>query len=542
MAGRDHEFDVLVIGSGMGGILCARPLVRAGLRVGMLERGDWVPRDQRNQDASGSLELTPFFSADQAYGRVGGRGIRPVRSTSCVGGQAVFFGGVALRYREEDFQVDPAIAGDSGARWPFGYDTFEPQYAAVERLLDVAGDPGGDPTAPWRSERYPQGPAALSPIAQRLAVAGRQVGLEASRLPLTINYRPGPRACARCGSCDSYACGLGAKNDPAARVLPDLLTGGMDLRPRTVAVRLEQRAGRVTGVVCFDLTRGRWVTYRASAYVLAAGALATPHLLLASGLERLNPAGHAVGRYLMRHVNAIVFGVFPAPLEGYDRFHKQLAFFGHYLGAADGGPEGRRGLLQQIHPPPRGLVRAHLPGPLGALGCAVIPRMTGLLAIGEDQPRAENRITLDHAVRDRYGLPRALVLHAYSARDQAVRGALVRAAVRLLRRAGALAHYVHRIDTFSHAVGTVRMGADPATAPLDADGRFRGLANLYVADGSALPTAAAVNPALTIGANALRVGARVRTSLMSEEPSHGHQRRTAAAPRVLRMRPGRRHA
>jgi choline dehydrogenase-like flavoprotein len=542
MTGREREYDVLIIGSGMGGILCAGPLVRAGLRVGMLERGDWVPRDMRSQEASGSLELTPFFSADQAYGMVHGRRIRLRRATSCVGGQAVFFGGVALRYREEDFLVDPAIAGDSGACWPFGYDAFEPYYAATERVLDVAGDPGGDPTAPWRSDDYPQEPAALSPIAQRLAAAGRQIGLEASRLPLTINYRPGPSACVRCGSCDSYACGLGAKNDPAARVLPELLTGGLDLRPRTVAVRLEQHAGRVTGVVCFDLTRGAWVTYRASAYVLAAGALATPHLLLASGLERLNPAGHAVGRYLLRHVNAIVFGVFPRPLEGHDRFHKQLAFFGHYLGAGDGGPEGRRGLLQQLHSPPRGLVRAHLPGPLGALGCAVVPRMTGLLAIAEDQPRAENRITLDHSVRDRYGLPRALVLHTYSERDRAARAALVRTAGRLLRRAGAVAHYVHRIDTFSHAVGTVRMGADAATAPLDADGRFRGVANLFVADGSALPSAAAVNPALTIGANALRVGARVRAALLSEEPSHVQKPRTAAAPRVLRMRPGHRHA
>ena len=164
--------------------------------------------------------------------------------------------------------------------------------------------------------------------------------------------------------------------------------------------------------------------------------------------------------------------------------------------------------------------------------------MTGLLAIAEDQPRVENRITLDHTVRDRYGLPRALVLHAYSDRDRAVRAALVRTAVGLLRRAGAVAHYVHTIDTFSHAVGTVRMGEDPATAPVDADGRFRGLANLFVADGSALPSAAAVNPALTIGANALRVGARVRAALTTKELSDVQERHTTAAPRVLRMRSG----
>ena len=97
MTREDQEYDVLIIGSGMGGVLCARPLVRAGLRVGMLERGDWVPRDLRNQEVSGTLELTPFFTADQAYGVNRGRRTRVGRSTSCVGGQAVFFGGVALR-------------------------------------------------------------------------------------------------------------------------------------------------------------------------------------------------------------------------------------------------------------------------------------------------------------------------------------------------------------------------------------------------------------------------------------------------------------
>jgi choline dehydrogenase-like flavoprotein len=295
-----------------------------------------------------------------------------------------------------------------------------------------------------------------------------------------------------------------------------MLARGLELRPRTVAVRLEQRAGRVTGVRCFDLARRAWYRCHADAYVLAAGTLATPHLLLASGLDRLNPAGAVVGRYLMRHVNAIVFGVFPGALEGHDRFHKQVAFFGHYLGAPDGGPPGPGGLLQQVQSPPRGLVRAHLPGPLKRLGAAVVPHMTGLLVIAEDRPRAENRITLDHTVHDRFGLPRPLVLHQYGRRDLAARAALIQTAVRILRRAGAVAHYVHRISTFSHAVGTVRMGVDAAAAPLDENGRFRGVANLFVADGSALPTAAAVNPALTIGANALRIAAAVRAAVADD--------------------------
>jgi choline dehydrogenase-like flavoprotein len=163
-----------------------------------------------------------------------------------------------------------------------------------------------------------------------------------------------------------------------------------------------------------------------------------------------------------------------------------------------------------------------LPSPLSRLACAVIPHMPGLVVIAEDQPQAENRITLDHGSVDRYGLPQPLIIHRYSPRDLEARRALVSAASRILRRAGAAFCYVRPIETFSHALGTVRMGDDPTTSALDATCRFRGLENLYVVDGSAMPTSAGVNPSLTLSANALRVGEHVTATLQagvdSEQP------------------------
>lgn len=527
-------YDVAIVGSGIGGALCARPLVDAGLRVVMLERGDWVPRDPRNWETAGSLELTPFLEADQQY-RVEDDGRpRSVRAVSCVGGQAVFFGGAALRFRADDFTPSPDLVGGSAAQWPFGYDALEPWYAEVERHLDVSGLAGGDPTEPPRSTPYPQPPAPLSPIAARLARAAVTLGLSPARLPLAINHRVGPRQCRRCGTCDTYACAVGAKNDPAAALLPDMLTRGLELRTGFVAARLETVGRRVTALIGVDRRTGRWARIRARVFVLAAGALATPHLLLASGVDRLNPGGRVVGRYLLRHCNAVVFGVFPRPLEGVERFHKQLCFTDYYRGHPSvATPRGALGVVQQIHPPPPGLLRAMLPRPLAALACAAVSRMTGLVVIAEDQPREENRVTLDHGVRDRFGLPGALVIHRYTPRDLAARKALVRVARRILRRAGAAACYVHPIRTFSHAVGTVRMGVDPATSALDARGAFRGIDNLLVADASALPTAAGVNPALTIGANALRIGAALAQTF-----SVGV---TNAATRVSRMWLGHAH-
>jgi len=123
---------------------------------------------------------------------------------------------------------------------------------------------------------------------------------------------------------------------------------------------------------------------------------------------------------------------------------------------------------------------------------------------------------VDRSALDRFGLPRLRVRHGYSPRDEAAAAALVGQAKRVLREAGARLTWVHRIDTFSHALGTVRMGVDGATSPLDAHGRFGGADNLYVADGSALPRAAGVNPSLTIAANALRIGAHVARQLVPQ--------------------------
>ena len=159
--------------------------------------------------------------------------------------------------------------------------------------------------------------------------------------------------------------------------------------------------------------------------------------------------------------------------------------------------------------PPKELVRAHLPRGMKTLLGAFTEQLTGLLCIAEDQPRASNGVAVDWEVRDKYGLPQLVIDHRYSDRDEQAVNALARRSRAVLRRMGAITSYTHRVKTFSHAVGTVRMGQDAATAPLDENCRFRGLANLWITDGSALPMSAGVNPSLTIAANALRVGGAI---------------------------------
>jgi choline dehydrogenase-like flavoprotein len=513
-----------VVGSGFGGAMAAHALVAAGHRVLMLERGGWVARGPGSWGAGGVGLVTPHYSSESEY-RVTANGRRGrAGSWQCVGGQSVFYGGASFRFRERDFEHDDHVVGDSGAAWPFRYADLEPYYARAERLLGVAGEAGADPTEPPRSAPYPHRPAPLAPSSRAVADAARRLGLAPFPIPLAISYEAGAarRACVRCGTCDGYACAAEAKNDLATGVIPELVRRGMALRPHVVCVRLAREGARVVAAEYVDRVTGERGRLTARCFVLAAGALATPHLLLASGLDAASPARDAVGRYLTRHRNAVVLGVFGRRPNPGGTFDKQVAIHDFYAGAPGGdAPPGPLGGIQQMTPPP-GLVRAYLPPGVRGAAAMLVSRASGLLVIAEDQPRRENAVAIDPSAVDRFGLPRLHVHHAYSPRDEAAAAALVARARRVLREAGARFAVVHPIATFSHALGTVRLGPDPRTAPLDADGRYRGVDNLYVADGSALPRSAGVNPSLTIAANALRTGARAAAAL---PPARGRRRR-----------------
>ncbi|MES2524175.1 MAG: GMC family oxidoreductase [Gemmatimonadota bacterium] len=508
-------WDAIVIGSGFGGAMAAYGLVDRGHRVLMLERGGWVARGPDNWGSQGAAYVSSHFSMDAPYQVDTGLFRTQSGAVHCVGGQSVFYGGASLRFRERDFMHAPQIVGDSDAAWPISYRDLEPAYAEAERLLGVAGQAGVDPTEPFRSTPFTGALGPLSAPAQAITDAARRLGLRPFPIPLAIAFEAQTRrgSCMRCGTCDGYACATEAKNDVATRMIPALVARGMTLRANVVCVRLVRRGARVTGVEFEDRVTGERGTLQAHTVVLAAGTLATPHLLLASGFDRINPAGDTVGRYLTRHSNAVTFGVFrhaPNP----DRvFDKQVAIHDFYHGIDHpDAPAGPLGSLQQLTPPV-GLARAYLPAIMRGPASMFLSRASGLLAMAEDQPQRDNRVFLDTRARDRFGLPRLQVRHRYSARDRAATRVLVQHARAVMREAGAFATWTHAIGTFSHALGTVRMGDDEETAPLDAHGRFRGLDNLFVTDGSALPRSAAVNPSLTIAANALRIGWQIANTM-----------------------------
>jgi choline dehydrogenase-like flavoprotein len=510
------EWDAIVVGSGFGGSMAAHELVAGGWRVLMLERGDWVRRGRHNWGSEGFCLRSDAYSLESAY-RTEGRGHRGrVGAIQSVGGASVFYGGVSLRYRTQDFEPCAEITGGSGAEWPFDYEELEPWYSGAEGLLSVAGEEGRDPTEPWRSTPYPARPGALAPASRMIWEAAESLGLAPFRLPLAINHRRanGLAPCVSCTTCDGFACAVRAKNDLATAVLPVLMRRGLRLETNQVVTRLVHDGERITALETVDRLSGQALRLKAGVVVLAGGALASPHLVLASGLHEVNPAGELAGRFLTRHWNAAVMGAFVHRPNAAERFHKQVGIHDLYLGD---GELGKLGAIQQIASPPPSVLRTEAGRSACVLAAPLLPRLTGLLVIAEDQPRHENQVSVDHSRADAYGLPVLCIRHEYSSRDRRAGAALVRQAKRILRRAGSYAACTHEIRTFSHALGTLRMGADPSLSVLDPHGRFRGLENLYVTDGSALPTSAGVNPSLTIAANALRIGAGIARGTTSRD-------------------------
>ncbi len=513
---KKKEYDAIIIGSGFGGSMVAKKLYEAGWNLAIIERGDWVKRGPWNWASNASIDLTPNYDKSLPYHVIKGGNKDYMGTYSAVGGPSVFYGGVSFSFREEDFDPPGDIVGQSEAQWPISYSDLEPFYDEAEKILQIAGESSVDPTEPYRRHDFPQKLAPYAKISKKVKESAESLGLHPFHLPLAINYNDTSRnLCQFCTTCDTFVCAVGAKNDLETMVINKLHNGqpgggNVDIYANTMAYNISAHQKKVDEIKCVNTQNGTETNFQAKVCILSAGALASPHLILNSQLESLNPAGHIVGRFLMRHVNAIVFGAFPGVADKQHRFHKELAILDFYFGHKDiPFPKNKLGSLQQVPTPPDGLVENEAPKLFGKLASKLVKLLTGLLAIAEDQPQYQNYIKIDRGRKAKYNMAGPILSHEYSNRDLAAVNALIKEAKKIMKKSGALMNYVHHIRTFSHSVGTIRMGVDPSTSPLDKFCNFRGIDNLYVVDASFMPTSAALNPSLTISANSLRVGEHI---------------------------------
>lgn len=494
------QADVVIIGSGVGGSAVAHRLVGSGARVLMLERGDFLPNEPQNSDARAVFGEQRYKTRDIWFD-ARGAAFRPGQYYH-VGGHTKFYGTAMFRFRESDFAAT-AIDGMTSPAWPIGYGDLAPFYAEAEQLYGVRGAAGIDPTEPPR-DAFPHAAIPHEPLIARLAEGLAAQGLRPFPMPSAVDYGPGG-TCRRCDSCDAFACRFGAKGDAETRVLRPLLAQGDFRLERRTEVRRLILDDQGRHVVAAEALRDSVpIRVEAPVFVLSAGAINSALILLRSACDAA-PAGVAnrsgvVGRYLMNHHLTGLMGIHPLAVND-TRFPKTLAINDFYHGLP--GDEGARGNMQMLGNIRGAMIRPAYPALPGPLADWLGRHSVDVLAMSEDLPDRDSRVRL---------LPGDRVEVDYRPGGTAAHDRFVRHLRGVLRRAGFPLVLRHRfgIQAPSHQCGTVRMGHDPAQSALDGLCRAHDHPNLHVVDGGFLPSSAALNPALTIAAQALRVGAHLR--------------------------------
>jgi choline dehydrogenase-like flavoprotein len=495
---RPLSADVVIIGSGMGGGTTAHALARRGVDVLVLERGERLPREPENWSPRAVFVDRRYKPAERWLDGAG-RGFAP-GVHYVVGGSTKVYGASLPRFREQDFTEVEHEDGISPA-WPFSYADLEPYYGEAEQMYRVHGTTGEDPTEPWRSSAYPYPALEHEPYIAELAARLRAQGVRPSANAMGVDRRVGG-TCVRCATCDGFPCKLGAKSDAeTCGIDPAIATGNARL---LTGVRVRRIVTDGTGRRVDHLVaegRDGQVKVTGVKFVLAAGAVNSAALLLTSADDK-HPRGLAnssdqVGRNFMMHNNAHIVAV-DLNRENDVTFQKTLSVNDWYLDGGYGYPLGAMQLIGKV----QGLMmKAAAPrGVPGALLNQIARRSVEWLVMTEDLPSRDSRVTVDGAWR---------ITCARVTRGVRTHRRLLERAKRLLRSAGYDAILTQQFDISmnSHQCGTVVAGTDPATSVLDQWCRTHDIENLWVIDSGFFPSSAAMNPALTIAAQALRVAA-----------------------------------
>jgi choline dehydrogenase-like flavoprotein len=518
----DGRYDVIIVGSGAGGGTLALELAKTGKRILILERGDYLPRERDNWDSK-AVFVDGKYQAKETWcdpdGKVFHPGLHYV-----VGGNTKVYGGALYRLRERDFGELVHEEGVSPA-WPIGYDVFEPYYTRAEQLFHVHGLRGADPTEPWASAPYPYAPVRHEPRIQALCDSLERIGHHPYPQPLAIlldevNGRPAPySACVRCDAFDGFPCLTNGKAD--AQIIcvdPALKYPNVEMITGAYVEWLETDAAGQTVTAVHVVRAGVPETYAADIVVVSAGALSSALLMFRSASDA-HPTGLAngsdqVGRNYMRHNNSAFMAI------SKDRndtvFQKTMALSDFYFGADD--YDYPLGCIQMIGKSHGDQVRGEaLPTWMSWFPEKPFDELAqhslDFWVMTEDLPRADNRIRLQSDgqvvldVRPTGSEPHHRLRHKLEGLLDAID-----AHPHLLERSLYLGKDIP-IGGTAHQAGTMRFGTDPASSVLDLNCKAHQLDNLYVVDAGFFPSIGAVNPTLTIIANALRVAEHLAARL-----------------------------
>lgn len=509
-----NQFDVIIIGTGAGGGTLAWRLAGSEKRILLLERGGFLPREKDNWNSRAVFIESKYKAKETWYdqhGNVFHPGIHYF-----VGGNTKVYGSTLLRLRREDFGEIRHYGGISPA-WPLNYDDFEPYYTQAEHLYHVHGEHGIDPTEPAASAPYKYPPVTHEPRIQELFNELQRAGHHPFPLPIGLlleekNGKPTPRSrCIRCDTFDGFPCLVDGKAD--AQVIcvePALEHPNVTLLTDAYVESLWTSASGREVTSVHVRRNGAPEQYSAGIVVVACGAINSAALLLRSANDE-HPSGLAnksdvVGRHYMRHNNEAFLAISRQPNPS--AFPKTLGLNDFYFRSEDW--EYPLGHIQTLGKSDGEMLKGEAPDwaiwkPGMALD-AMARHAIDLWLTSEDLPDPENRVTLN----SKGEITLALTENNMEGHKR------LRAKLKsMLGRMGCHEHLLPHtlylgkripIGGTAHQCGTVRFGRDPKTSALDTNCKAHDLDNLYVVDGSFFVSSGAVNPALTIMANALRVG------------------------------------
>jgi choline dehydrogenase-like flavoprotein len=510
------QFDIVIIGSGAGGGTLAYRLAPSGKRILVLERGDYVPREKDNWN-SRAVSVEGKYATKEVWKDRDGKDLHP-HTNYWVGGNTKFYGAALFRLRKKDFGEVRHHGGISPA-WPISYEDLEPYYTEAEWLYQVRGQHGEDPTDPPARTNYPFPPVSHEPRLQQLSEDFANAGVTPFHTPLGIMLdEANPRAskCIRCNTCDGFPCLVHAKSDAEVMAIePAIRHNNVTLLTNSYVERLETSASGREVTKVLVRRNGRPEAYSAEIVVLSCGAINSAALLLRSVNDR-HPGGLAncsgvVGRHYMGHVNSVLMAVSKCPNPTI--FQKSLSVNDFYFGSDDFSyPMGHISFVGKLD-------ADALSGGAPALTPGFTLEMMAKHSLdfwltSEDLPDPENRVTVDGAGN---------IVLAYQPNNEEGHKRLSAELKELMnrqRKCSIHGHECHQglfsrnlyvgqqipLAGVAHQNGTIRFGHDPKTSVLDANCKAHDLDNLYVVDASFFCSSGAVNPALTIMANALRVG------------------------------------
>lgn len=518
----DH-YDLIVIGSGPGGASLAHRLAPTGKRILILERGDYLPREEANWSPE-AVFVDGRYQADETWKSADGGTFKP-QLHYYVGGNSKVYGAALFRLRERDFG-DVIHAGGVSPAWPLGYDAFAPYYDEAEALFHVHGVRGEDPTEPPSITPYPYVAVKHEPKIAELSDKLTSIGLKPFHLPLGIRldqkadgFATPTSTCMRCSFFDGFPCLLNGKADAQVMCVDPMLAAHDNVTLLTGAYVSKlgtDASGRRVDAV-YVTRKGVEEIYTAGTVVVACGSLSSALLLLRSGNPQ-HPNGLAngsdqVGRNYMRHEMSIVMAVMREVNETV--FQKTLALSDFYFGADDW--DYPLGLIQMCATSHTEQVKGEaLPGWLEWLPDMPFDQIArhsmDFWLQAEDLPHPDNRVYYeDGEVHLDLKKTNPQSLEHLKRKLKQVLSDIGWPAV-LLERSLYLGKDIALSGT-AHQAGTCRFGTNPETSVLNLDCRAHEVDNLYVTDASFFPSIGAVNPTLTIIANALRVADIIKERL-----------------------------